>query len=157
MRDAAMNPHHGALVIGHLDDDLAVLARREAALEGRGCLCECECRVDRNAKLAAIYEFRELDQLRPVRFNYEVGPCPGGSAATETRRPPLASSAGARTRNSPPTVSKMRSTASSSSSNCPLRPSTTSCAPSARAAWNASGEAVAMTWAPRQRPSCVAN
>jgi hypothetical protein len=55
-------------VIGHLDDDLAVLACREAAHEGQGCLGERECRVDRNAKLAAVYQFRELDQLRPVRL-----------------------------------------------------------------------------------------
>ncbi len=33
----------GARVIGHIDDNLAVLARREAAIEGRGCLGQCEC------------------------------------------------------------------------------------------------------------------
>jgi hypothetical protein len=80
-----------ALFIGHLDDDFAALARREAGLEGRGCLGERECRVERNAKLASIHESSELDQLRPVRFHYEVRRSPGGSAATETRRPPLAS------------------------------------------------------------------
>jgi hypothetical protein len=33
-------------------------------------------RVDRNAKLAAIHEFRELDQLRPARFHNKVRPRP---------------------------------------------------------------------------------
>jgi hypothetical protein len=65
-----------AFVISYLDDDFAMLARREAALEGRGCLGECECRVDRNAKLAAIQEFCDLDQLLPVRFHDEVRPFP---------------------------------------------------------------------------------
>jgi putative intracellular protease/amidase len=47
------------------DDDLAVLARGEAALEGRGRLGESERRVDRDAKLATVDEACEFDQLLP--------------------------------------------------------------------------------------------
>src|SRR5262245_35932042 len=83
-------------------------------------------------------------------------PSPDGSAATDTSRPGSASSAGARSRSSPPTVSKTTSTDLSASSRDPW-PSITSCAPSARASSNDDGDAVPTTWAPRHRASCVAN
>jgi hypothetical protein len=56
------------------DDDLAVLARGEAAREGSGRLGECEHRVDLDAKLAAVDEARKLHQLLPARFHDEVPP-----------------------------------------------------------------------------------
>src|SRR5205809_1105390 len=68
----------GRAPAGNPDDDLAVLARGEAALEGRGRIGKRERRVDRDAELAAVDEARKLDQLLPARFHDEVGPFPLG-------------------------------------------------------------------------------